>query len=412
MKIDHQPLLKAHVRAHTRKTTSGAVTQVRAHEDKRRTAQAWARIYDDKNERVVAQALADAFGDKHVAEMWLRQARSALTSQHGRWTVDKVTDVKVKRGAKADVLTASVELRTAPDFKKKYRAQYKLSLNIQRGKWKGEWPKMEQIGGPKDLTAEERTTKRKLEPGQAIRGPEPLGNFGTGTAPTIGRSKVADVYIVGPELSVREAFQEIRQEVRNMETNAMLRRKPQPTAKEIAAMLAGTRLPGDRPDNPLWAVTIYPGNKTAAAFKHFEQIKAERIASNEADLRKIAELKKQAAKGDVGAALELGDYGVMSGGFLGKAHVKAHTRRTKSGKVVAVQEHEDSRAKKIIEAEDQWTPSETSAAHSFRFGTQRGIKRLFRKETSRAYFGGYRIVSVAHPSRLSAEWINDHFIKA
>jgi len=94
-----------------------------------------------------------------------------------------------------------------------------------------------------------------------------------------------------------------------------------------------------------------------------------------------------------------------------KSHVRAHTRRTKSGKVAQVKEHEDSRAKKIVEADDQWTPSETSKDHAFRFGTQRGIKRLFRKETNKAYFGGYRIVSVAHPSRYSAEWINDHFTK-
>jgi len=92
-----------------------------------------------------------------------------------------------------------------------------------------------------------------------------------------------------------------------------------------------------------------------------------------------------------------------------KSHVKTHTRRTKSGKIAQVREHEDSRTAKIVEADDQWTPSETTEGHFFRFTTRRGMKQLYRKKVDPAAWGGYTIHYVQHPSLRSKEWINDHF---
>jgi hypothetical protein len=67
--------------------------------------------------------------------------------------------------------------------------------------------------------------------------------------------------------------------------------------------------------------------------------------------------------------------------------------------------------KKIVESDNQWTPSETDPSHHFRFGTKRGGKVLFRKVIDPAAFGGYTIHSIAHPSLRSLEWINTHFTR-
>lgn len=54
-----------------------------------------------------------------------------------------------------------------------------------------------------------------------------------------------------------------------------------------------------------------------------------------------------------------------------------------------------------------WTPSEYNPAYSFRLYLDKGF--IFRKETSPAYYGGYRILKVGLKTRLAAEWINDNF---
>ncbi len=121
------------------------------------------------------------------------------------------------------------------------------------------------------------TKPRTVKMGHYITGPEPLGCFNTGVAPTIGRSSLAKKYIgkeyvVGKELDVDRLGDNIRLVMK-----------------------------GKKPD-----VKFYKGK--TAAFAEWDWQVAKMVAMNREDMEHVKELKKRAAKGDMKAVLELGDY--------------------------------------------------------------------------------------------------------
>lgn len=125
-------------------------------------------------------------------------------------------------------------------------------------------------------------TKRKpitvprLAKGRGLSGPEFYGCFNTGMAPSIFHSRTGK-YIVGPELRCRDAM-------RNGVT------------------FTDARVHGDG-NQRVW---IYKGRKPAVA--KFMAMCGAQIMENETIRRDHAETAAKAAKGDIAAALHLGDF--------------------------------------------------------------------------------------------------------
>lgn len=120
---------------------------------------------------------------------------------------------------------------------------------------------------------------KPLQDGHYIKGPEPRGCYNTGVAPVIARSKLARRYIGTQYIVGRD--------------------------NDVTLHLQDTiikRMQG----KPTKGVRFY---KTAtAAWREFEKRCTAITESNNAEIRKINDLKKRVVAGDVSAMLELGDY--------------------------------------------------------------------------------------------------------
>ena len=118
-----------------------------------------------------------------------------------------------------------------------------------------------------------------LKIGHYRMGPEPLGGFNTGLATTIARSRAAKKYlgkeyVVGNELGV----------VYHLKDQIRLAMLSKPTK-----------------------VKFY--KSASAAFLDFnKRVKAKKLSISK-DVATVKVLKQKAQRGDIGAALELGDYG-------------------------------------------------------------------------------------------------------
>ena len=120
-------------------------------------------------------------------------------------------------------------------------------------------------------------TVPRLAKGKGDKGPEHYGCFNTGMAPSIFHSRCGKYY-VGPEIPCRDAIRAGIGYFAKVRTVGTDRRK----------------------------VFIYKGRKAAVA--KFMALCGAQILENEKQRREHAEARAAAARGDIAAALRLGDF--------------------------------------------------------------------------------------------------------
>ena len=116
----------------------------------------------------------------------------------------------------------------------------------------------------------------RLAQGKGYRGPEFWGCCNTGTAPSIFHSRNGR-YVVGPEMACRDAMQN-------------------------GVTFGNKRIHGDGRQR----VWLYKSRKPAVA--KFMALCGARIMENETVRREYMETRAKAAKGDIAAAIHLGDF--------------------------------------------------------------------------------------------------------
>ena len=116
----------------------------------------------------------------------------------------------------------------------------------------------------------------RLNKGRGFKGPEFYGCFNTGMAPSIFHSKTGK-YIVGPENRCRDAMRE-------------------------GVTFTNKRVHGDG-NHRVW---LFKGRKPAVG--KFMALCGAQIMENETMRRDHAETAAKAARGDIAAALHLGDF--------------------------------------------------------------------------------------------------------
>ena len=126
----------------------------------------------------------------------------------------------------------------------------------------------------------------RLTPGKYWKGPEPFGCFNTGHAPIIWRpARLDKFYLVGDEvltLYPAEAYSKARA--------AILKHCMSFEFHGQCAWVFWTR---------------------KAAERQFNKLIEQRVADLKRDRERVKELAAKANRGDIGAVLELGDYGVL-----------------------------------------------------------------------------------------------------
>ena len=121
-------------------------------------------------------------------------------------------------------------------------------------------------------------TVPRLAKGHGYKGPEFYGCFNTGMAPAIFHSRCGKYY-VGPEILCHDAMQ------------------------AGIGYFAKVRTVGTDPRRKVW---IFKGRKAAVA--KFMTLCGAQILENEKQRREHAEARAAAARGDIAAALRLGDF--------------------------------------------------------------------------------------------------------
>ena len=118
----------------------------------------------------------------------------------------------------------------------------------------------------------------RLAQGKGYKGPEHYGCFNTGMAPAIFHSRTGK-YVVGPEIPCRDAM------------------------RAGMTLFAKVRIVGTYLRRKVW---IFKGRK--AAVSKFMALYGAIILENADTARRHAEARAAAARGDVAAALSLGDF--------------------------------------------------------------------------------------------------------
>jgi len=127
-----------------------------------------------------------------------------------------------------------------------------------------------------DLRAITIDVPRRLAKGRGYKGPEFYGCFNTGMAPCIFHSRTGK-WVVGPELRCRDAMR--------------------------AGLTLGSKRRHGEGRRAVW---IFKGRKAAVA--KFMALCGARILENDAVRREHAATLEKARRGDIAAALALGDF--------------------------------------------------------------------------------------------------------